>query len=111
MSVPMPLRVRQLAQQCEQDRARAGAEVGDAQRPRAFARRSISASASSTTVSVSGRGTSTAGVTMKRQPPEFLRADDARDRLAGEPARRQRLRSRPLALAASGCVAAVTSAA
>ena len=54
---------------------------------RGCVRSSTSDSASSTIVSVSGRGTSTAGVTASGRPQNSRRADDARDRLSGEPAR------------------------
>ena len=78
-------------QQRQQDRARAGAEIGDAQRAVRGPRAAIAASAASTTVSVSGRGTSVAGESRKRQAPEFLDAEDARDRLAREPPRGERV--------------------
>ena len=55
---------------------------------------SIAASAASTTVSVSGRGTSVAGVSRSGRPQNSLTPSDARDRLAAEPARRERRRSR-----------------
>ena len=51
---------------------------------------SSAASAASTTVSVSGRGSRVSALSLKRQPPKFLAAENARDRLMREPARRQR---------------------
>ena len=58
---------------------------------RARALRSTSAaSAASTTVSVSGRGTSVVGVELRAAGPRIPCADDARDRLAREPPRRER---------------------
>ena len=65
--------VRQFGEQRKQDRAGAGAEIGDAQRARARRRRGrCAASAASTTVSVSGRGTSTAGETASGRPQNSL---------------------------------------
>ena len=52
-------------------------------RSRSPSARNIS-SASSTTVSVSGRGTSVARQELQRQAPEFLLAEDARDRFSRE---------------------------
>ena len=89
MSVPNPVRRRQLRQQRQQDRAGAGAEIGDAQRAIEAPSARSNSSASSTTVSVSGRGTSVAGESCERQSPEFLLAENARDRLAGEAAARE----------------------
>ena len=83
-------RVRQFGQQREQDRAGAGAEIGDA-RPRDSPDplRSIS-SASSTTVSVSGRGTSVAGDSASGSPQNSF---CPRMRATGSPASRRRARA------------------
>ena len=79
-------RVRQFREQRQEDCARSGAKI----RNRACGRvrdpaESISASAASTIVSVSGRGTSVVELIGELQAPEFLKADDARDRFTPEP--------------------------
>ena len=76
-----PRRVWELAEQRAQERARADAEVEDAQgvAPTVGEQR---LSAASTIVSVSGRGSSTSRDTIERQAPELALADDFRQRLA-----------------------------
>ncbi len=87
MSVPMPLRVRQFGQQRQQDRARTGAEIGDAQRSRARAvaieqrERQFDDGFGFGPRHQHGRRDD------QRQAPEFLLADNARDGLAREAAR------------------------
>ena len=76
--------LRQFGQQRQQDRAGAGADVGDAKRRSAMVRRAIFPAPASTTVSVSGRGTSVAARQLQRQSPEFL---DARE--CARPVRRR----------------------
>ena len=70
--------------QREQDRARPGAEIGDAQAPRAIGNKRQ--------CKLDDRfgfraGDQNGGCDGERQAPEFARADDARDRLAGKTAR------------------------
>ena len=64
---------RQFGQQREQERARAGAEIGDAQRAATARFGSSAASAASTTVSVSGRGTSVSALSRSGSPQNSLR--------------------------------------
>ena len=82
--------VRQFGQQREQQRARAGAEIGDAQRAAARpacvdrGERRLDHG-----LGLRPRHQRRVG-DAQRQPPEFLAADDARHRLALEPPRRKR---------------------
>ena len=82
--------VRQFGQQREQQRAGAGAEIGDAQRARA---RSAGVDRGERRLD-HGFGFrprhQRGGVSAQRQAPEFLDAEDARDRLALEPPRGER---------------------
>ena len=93
-------------QQREQDRARAGAEIGDAQAPRAIVderQRQLDDGFGFRPRHQHG------GRDGERQAPEFARTDDARDRLAGKTAR---FEGRDLcgSFSPSGRAAAVTSA-
>ncbi len=84
MSVPNPVRRRQFGQQRQQNRAGAGAEIGDAQR-------AIEASTGAQQFQRQfdhrlgiGPRHQRRGRELQRQPPEFLLADNARDRFACE---------------------------
>ena len=76
-------RQRKLGQQRQQNAARAGAEIQNAKLLFATARRALSmSSTASINVSVSGRGSSVCSSTSEAPAVKFLRADDARHRLA-----------------------------
>ena len=84
MSVPKSLRRRQLRQQRQQDRAGAGAEIGDAQR-------AIEVSAGAQQFQRQfdhrlgiGPRHQCRGRELQRQPPKLLLAENAGDRLARE---------------------------
>ena len=81
--------VRQFGEQRDQQRARSGAEIGDAKRARA---RPVAIQRIERCFDHGlgfRAGHQRGAVDLKRQPPELLDPDDARHRFAGKPARRQ----------------------
>ena len=113
------LDVGQLGLERERDRARTGAEVGDAsrrlgstsercrRRTRRSPRRSASSSATSTTCSVSGRGIEHAPVDHEVEPAERPRAEHVLQRLARDAAVDERPSTRVYARAGGGSSAIV----